>query len=213
MEIRQRPVGPFQMNAYLVFDPATKDAVVIDPGDEIDSLLTEIRQEKLKVHYILLTHGHIDHVAFAEDLHQELKVPMLLHPDDHQMAQAAPQQAAMFGLPPGPVPRIDGTLEAGQRVEAGTLWFEILHTPGHSPGSVTLVSEGLAFSGDVIFAGSIGRTDLPGGDLKTLLGSIWDKIVPLGKGCRLYPGHGPATTVEAEMRSNPFLQESFRSAR
>ncbi len=209
MEIRQRPVGPFQMNAYLVFDAESKDAVVIDPGDEIEALLAEIQAEKLQVHKILLTHGHIDHVAFAEDLHQALKVPMLLHRDDFDMAQAAPQQALMFGLPPGPIPHIDGELKEGETVEAGTLKFEVLHTPGHSPGSVTLVSEGLAFSGDVLFAGSIGRTDLPGGDIKILMESIWKKVVPLGEQCQLYPGHGPATTVGAEVARNPFLQESF----
>lgn len=210
MEIRRRPVGPFAMNAYLVFDPATRDAVVVDPGDEVESLLAEIRAEKLKVKKILLTHGHIDHVAYAEDMHKALGVPMLLHADDVEMARAAPQQAMLFGLPPCRVPVIDGELREGEAVEAGSLRFEVLHTPGHSPGSVTLVADGLALVGDVVFAGSIGRTDLPGGDYDVLMKTIWSKIVPLGKGCRLYPGHGPETTVREELASNPFLQQPIR---
>lgn len=200
------------MNAYIVFDPETRDGVVIDPGDEVDALLEEIRAEKLRIRKILLTHGHIDHVAYAEDMHEALGVPMVLHAADVEMARAAPQQALLFGLPPCRVPRLDGELREGEDVEAGSLRFSVLHTPGHSPGSVTLVAEGFALVGDVIFAGSIGRTDLPGGDFDTLMETIWSKIVPLGEACRLFPGHGPETTVRQELASNPFLQQA-RSSR
>lgn len=213
MEIRRRPVGPFQMNAYIVFDEASRVGVVVDPGDGVDELLEEIRRERLDIRLILLTHGHIDHVAYAQDMHEALEVPMLLHKDDHAMAVAAPQQAAMFGLPPCRVPVIDGELAQGQVVEAGPLRFAVRHAPGHSPGSVILVAPGAALVGDVIFAGSIGRTDLPGGDHQTLMDSIWNQVVPLGKDVRLYPGHGPDTTVGEELASNPFLQQRRPSGR
>jgi hydroxyacylglutathione hydrolase len=209
MKIEIFPVGPFQMNCYLAYDEATKKGVIFDPGDEIDHLKARIDSLGLELSHILLTHGHIDHVAFAEDLHRALGVPMLLHKDDWQMAKAAPQQALMFGLPPGPVPEIDGELTVQEAFAAGPFRFEIRHTPGHSPGSVTLISHAhrVAFVGDVIFQGSIGRTDLPGGNYTQLLQTIEKHIMSLPDDYRLLSGHGPATTVADERRSNPFLQE------
>jgi hydroxyacylglutathione hydrolase len=208
MKIEAITVGPFEMNCYLLWDPSTLEAVVIDPGDEIPRIKKRIEELKLKVSHILLTHGHIDHVAFAEDLHQHLKVPMLLHKDDHAMAAATPEQARMFGLAPGPVPKIDGQLEASAAFGAAPFSFEIRHAPGHSPGSVLLIdhSHKVAIVGDVVFAGSIGRTDLPGGSLETLMGSIRQHVLTLPDDYRLYPGHGTDTTVGAERRSNPYLR-------
>lgn len=194
------------MNCHLVYDEASKTGVVVDPGDEIDRIRAAIRERELTITHILLTHGHIDHVAYAEDLHEELKVPMLLHPQDWQMARQVQMQAQMFGLPPCRLPVIDGPLEEGQVIESGPLRFEVLFTPGHSPGSVTLKLPGHALVGDVIFQGSIGRTDLPGGDLRVLMDSIWQKVIPLGDDVVLYPGHGPITTVAREKRGNPFLE-------
>jgi len=209
MKIEAFPVGPFQMNCYLAYDEGTRKGVILDPGDEISRLWERIQQLRLDLSHILLTHGHIDHVAYAEDLHKKLKVPMLLHKDDWDMARKAPVQAAMFGLPPGPVPEMDGELVVQKDFSAGTFVFEIRHTPGHSPGSVTLISHPhkLAFVGDVVFQGSIGRTDLPGGDYRQLLASIQREILTLPDDYRLLPGHGPATSVSAERRSNPFLQD------
>lgn len=209
MKIEVFPVGPFQMNCYLAYDEDTRQAVLFDPGDEVPMLLGRIKQLQLKVSHILLTHGHIDHVAYAEDAHKALGVPMLLHKADWGMARNAPTQAAMFGLPPGPVPELDGELTVTKNFAAGPFHLEIRHTPGHSPGSVTLVSHEhkLAFVGDVVFQGSIGRTDLPGGNYNQLISTIGREILSLPDDYQLLPGHGPATTVAAERRGNPFLQE------
>lgn len=208
MIVEALPVGPFQMNCYLAYDEASKKGVVFDPGDEVPRILARIDQLGLEISQILLTHGHIDHVAFAEDLHRKLGVPMLLHKDDWEMARAAPQQAMMFGLPPGPVPSVDGPLEVSKAYRADPFEFEIRHTPGHSPGSVTLISHPhrLALVGDAVFQGSIGRTDLPGGNYRQLIEAIRSQILSLPDDYRLFPGHGPATTVGQERQSNPFLQ-------
>ena len=209
MKIEIFPVGPFQMNCYLAYDEASKTGVIFDPGDEVPALLERIRQLDLKLSHILLTHGHIDHVAYAEDMHQALKVPMLLHKDDWAMAENAPRQAAMFGLPPGPVPKMDGELTVQKEFLAGPFTFEIRHAPGHSPGSVLLISHPhkMVFAGDVVFQGSIGRTDLPGGNHRQLIDSIGREVLTLPDDYQLLPGHGPGTTVGAERRGNPFLQE------
>jgi glyoxylase-like metal-dependent hydrolase (beta-lactamase superfamily II) len=207
-KIETFPVGPFQMNCYLAYDEASKKGVILDPGDEVPMLLARIQQLKLELSHILLTHGHIDHVAFAEDMHRALGVPMLLHRADWDMARNAPKQAMMFGLAPGPVPEIDGELPVQKEFAAGPFVFETRHTPGHSPGSVTLINHHhkVAFVGDVVFQGSIGRTDLPGGNHRQLLETIRREILTLPDDFRLLSGHGPATTVAAERRSNPFLQ-------
>lgn len=208
MKVEIFPVGPFQMNCYLAYDEASKKGVIFDPGDEIERLHSRIQKLGLQLSHILLTHGHIDHVAFAEDLHQQLKVPMLLHKADWEMAKAAPKQALMFGLPPGPVPHIDGELAVQKEFVAEPFTFEIRHAPGHSPGSVLLIHHPsrTVFAGDVVFQGSIGRTDLPGGNHRQLLDSIAREVLSLPDTYQLLPGHGPATTVGAERRSNPFLQ-------
>lgn len=206
MIVHRCPVGPFEMNCYLAADPVTREGVVIDPGDEIEALLALIERERLEIRAILLTHGHIDHVARAQEMKLALGVPMYAHPAEAPLLAAAPQQARLFGLRPGPVPEVDGPLTGGMVFEAGPLRFQILDTPGHSPGGITLVSGQDAFVGDAIFAGSIGRTDLPGGDLPTLLRSIREQIYPLGDETVLHPGHGPATTVGRERATNPFVQ-------
>jgi hydroxyacylglutathione hydrolase len=209
MKIECLTVGPFAMNCYLVYNPDVKKGVILDPGDEIARLSGRISALGLDLTHILLTHGHIDHLAYAEELHVERKVPMLLHRSDWAMAAQAPQQAMMFGLPPGPVPVIDGDLPPQAEFEAGTYSFDIRHTPGHSPGSVTLISHKhkLAFVGDVIFNRGIGRTDLPGGSHEQLLDTIRREILTLPDEYRLFPGHGPPTTVGEERRANPFLHE------
>ncbi len=206
MIIHTRPVGAFQMNCYLVADEATREGVVIDPGDEIPLLLDLIRREGLKIQAILLTHGHVDHVMHAQDLKAALEIPLCAHPADQDLLQAAPQQALMFGLTPGPVPVVDQELQEGVAFQAGPLTFRVLHVPGHSPGGVALVIGDCAFVGDTLFAGSVGRTDLPGGDFRQLARSIRGKLYTLPEQTVLYPGHGPATTVGEERRSNPFVR-------
>lgn len=208
MKIEAIPVGPFQMNCHLVYDEASREGVVIDPGDEIARISSRAKELGLKLTHILLTHGHIDHVAYAEDMHQQLGVPMLLHKLDWDMAKKAPQQAVMFGLPPGPVPQIDGELTVQPAFQAGALEFEIRHAPGHSPGSVLFIHHPSkqVVAGDVVFQGSIGRTDLPGGSYQQLIDAIHSQVLTLPDDYLLFPGHGPSTTVGAERRSNPFLQ-------
>ncbi len=202
-------VGPFAMNCYVVADAVSKRGFVVDPGDEVDRILAEIRKHDLKIERILLTHGHIDHVAYAQDLKDALQVPMLIHPDDFPLLEQVQGQAMMFGLPPGPKPVADGSLQEGDEFFAGRHRFRVLHTPGHSPGHVIFAGDKVALVGDTLFAGSIGRTDLPGGDYDALMRSIRGKLLPLGDNLKIYPGHGPESTIGVERRSNPFLQKSF----
>lgn len=203
-------VGPFAMNCYVVADEVSRRGFVVDPGDEIDRILADIKKHDLKIETILLTHGHIDHVAYAQDLKTALGVPMLIHREDLPWLERVEQQAMMFGLPPGPKPVADGTLAEGDEFFAGRHRFRVLHTPGHAPGHIILAGDGVAIVGDTLFAGGIGRTDLPGGNHQVLMRSIWEKIMPLGDDVKIYPGHGPASTIGVERLHNPFLQESFQ---
>lgn len=208
MKIEIITVGPFAMNAMIVYSEASKKGFLIDPGDEIDKILERVKRLGLSIDSIVFTHGHIDHVAYAEDARTKLQVPTYLHKDDWQMAKAAPQQAMMFGLPPCPLVQIDHDLPGTGEFEMSGLKFQMYHTPGHSPGSVTMVSQEhkVAIVGDLVFAGSVGRTDLPGCSPQALDDSIKRVILPLADDIVLYPGHGPTTTVGQERRSNPFLR-------
>lgn len=208
MKVDVQEVGPFAMNAMIVYDESSRRGVLVDPGDEVPRLLARIKELGVAVEAIVFTHGHIDHLAHAEEAREALKVPTYLHKADHEMARMAPQQALMFGLPPCPVTRIDHELPGSGSIELAGLKFELRHTPGHSPGSVTLVAPAanLALVGDVVFAGSVGRTDLPGCSHQDLMDSIKRVILPLPDDTVLYPGHGPRTTVGEERRSNPFLR-------
>jgi glyoxylase-like metal-dependent hydrolase (beta-lactamase superfamily II) len=208
MKISVEEVGPFAMNAMIVYDPASMRGFLLDPGDEVPYLLNRVQELGVKVEAIVFTHGHLDHVAHAEDARQALKVPTYLHKDDWMLAAQAQQQAMMFGLPPGPVPKIEHALPGEGTFSVAGLTFEVHHSPGHSPGSVVLVHHPskTAIVGDVVFAGSVGRTDLPGCSQARLVDSIERVILPLPDDYVLYPGHGPRTTVGQERRSNPFLR-------
>lgn len=196
------------MNAMIVYDDASKRGFLLDPGDQIPLLLQRVQALEIAIEAIVFTHGHIDHVQFAEDARKALKVPTYLHKDDWEMAARAPQQAMMFGIPPGPVPHIDHELPGQGTFEVAGMVFDTRHAPGHSPGSVVLISHQarLAIVGDVVFAGSVGRTDLPGCSPAALNESIERVVLPLPDDYQIYPGHGPTTTVGQERKSNPFLR-------
>ena len=199
-------VGPLAENCYLLGDPGTKEAVLIDPGDEADRILAAVRAGEWRVREVLLTHAHFDHVLAVGPVVRELGIPFRLPDGEREALQAAPGIALMWtGEKPEAPPEPQGGLPDGTTVEVGALQFQVRSAPGHSPDSVCLVGEGIAIVGDVLFAGSVGRTDLPGGDWDTLMASIREVLLPLPDETVVYPGHGPATTIGQERRTNPFV--------
>ena len=202
MEILTLPVGPLEVNCYLAYDPAGREALVIDPGDDAEHIVATVRENGLRPAGVLLTHAHVDHIRGVSGVVQQFGIPVMLHPDDESLyfspANALlPWVPAATGLPqPSSVPcGLDG------------LSFSVIATPGHTPGGVCFHfgEASVLFSGDTLFQASIGRTDLPGGDMQTLLTSIRERLLPLPPDTRVYPGHGPPTTIGREARSNPFL--------
>jgi len=187
--LKKLVVGTYQANCYILGCKETKEGVVIDPGDEVLRIVKEISGNALKILYILITHGHIDHIGGAGELKQITKAPLFIHKLDA----------------PGLHFRPDGYLYDGQELNFGTYRISVIHTPGHSPGGVSFHLPGAIFTGDTLFAGSIGRTDFPGGDHNKLIDGVVTKIFPLGDDVRVYPGHGPATTVGRERLTNPFF--------
>lgn len=198
-------VGPLAENTYIVGHAASGKAVVIDPGDESDEILRQLAGRGWTLDKILLTHGHFDHVGAVSALKERTGANVHIHPEDAERMMTAGRQGAMFGLCVPDPPRPDVLVREGDSVSLGAVSFRVLHTPGHTPGHVTYLSGSLAFVGDLIFAGSIGRTDLPGGSLDDLLRAVREKIFTLPEETVLFPGHGPATTVGEEMRGNPFF--------
>ncbi len=195
----------------MVVDRAVGDAVLVDPGEEVALFLARLRTERLTLRAIWLTHAHLDHVAGVAGVKDATGVPIWLHAADRPLYDAAPQQArALLGVELPPLPPPDRTIVPGEPLRVGSVAFEVRHVPGHSPGSVALVGDGIALVGDAVFAGSVGRTDLPGGDTETLLASIRDQLLTLPDDTVLYPGHGPETTVGRERRTNPFLTGAYR---
>ena len=208
MRIRAFSGGPFGQNGYLAVCEETGDAVVVDPGAAAAGMVRHLSAAGTVPTAILLTHAHLDHIEGIAEIRAAFPdVPIHLHPDDRPLYDAAPRQATAFGLPPFEVPPPDRALSPGQHVEFGSCVLEVRHTPGHSPGHVILYAPAasLALVGDVVFAGSIGRTDLPGGDFRTLIESIRREVLTLPPATRLLSGHGQETTVEWEARHNPFL--------
>lgn len=202
------PVTPFQQNCTLLWCETSKRAVVIDPGGDLPAIARAIAQAGVTVDRIWLTHGHIDHVGGAADLKASLKVPIEgPQRDDLFLLQKVVENARMFGMIGVKNVTPDRWLQDGDTVAIGELSFDVRHCPGHSPGSVAFVNaaQRLAIVGDVLFAGSIGRTDLPGGDHQQLLTSIRDKLMPLDDDVAIISGHGPTTTIGRERASNPFL--------
>jgi hydroxyacylglutathione hydrolase len=198
-------VGAFAANCYLVGCPETKKALVIDPGAEGQRINRRLDRLGLSVVYIVNTHGHVDHVGANSEVREKTSAPLLIHENDASMFRSPQASLMLFVGSKGKLSPPDRTVKEGDRLEVGTLSFEILETPGHTRGGICLLSDGVLFTGDTLFAGSIGRTDLPGGDFKQLLSSIQKKILPLPDNTTIYPGHGPATSVAREKQCNPFL--------
>jgi hydroxyacylglutathione hydrolase len=202
------PVTPFQQNCTLLWCEKTKKAAVVDPGGDLPRIREAIAQSGVSVEKIILTHGHIDHAGGAAELREELGVPVEgPHEADRFLLDRLAEQGRTYGFEARPVTP-DRWLNEGDTVTVGDLTLDVLHCPGHSPGSVVLVSQSQRFAlvGDVLFQGSVGRVDLPGGDGKALIRSIKDKLLPLGDDIAFICGHGPTSTIGQERETNPFLQ-------
>ena len=202
------PVGPLQCNCTLLADEAAGEAIVIDPGDEITRIHKRITTLGLKLKQILITHAHIDHVGGALKLKRLTGAPILLNENDLPLLRMMDEQAAWLGIATPEVAPPDQTLTEGQQVGIAAYPATIIHTPGHTQGSVCLhfVSLKMVIAGDTLFAGSIGRTDLPGGDYEQIIHSIESRLLTMPDETRVVPGHGPATTIGTERMSNPFLR-------
>jgi hydroxyacylglutathione hydrolase len=207
--VRSVEVGPFQMNAWLAGCGRTKEAILIDPGAEIPRVLSLCEPGGFTVRRIILTHGHVDHVAGAAEAAERTLAPVQLHAADLPLLKNLAAQAAMFGLPPSTPPALAHEHVHGEKLLVGDHEATLLHVPGHTPGSCALhfAADGELFVGDTLFAGSVGRTDLPGGDGAALVRSILQVLFPLGDAVRVHCGHGPDTTLGNERRLNPFVGE------
>lgn len=202
------PVGPLQCNCSVIGDESSREAIVIDPGDEIDAILAVLEKHGLHVKQIVVTHAHIDHVGGAVKLKNLTGAPILLNEQDEALLKMLDVQASWLGMKdPGPV-TVDTSVSDGDMVRFGTLEASVIHTPGHTQGSICLFfsTENTLIAGDTLFQGSIGRTDLPGGSYEKILRSIHQKLMALPGGTLVIPGHGPSTTIEEERERNPFLR-------
>jgi hydroxyacylglutathione hydrolase len=210
LEIVALPNGQFAENCYLVADTRTREAVMIDPGEESDRFIAELEARGWGLRAIWLTHGHIDHIMGVEAVHRATRAPIHLHPLDRPLYEALPQYGSWVGMKLDRPPEPHVELRAGQLVRIGGYQFEVRFTPGHSPGSVSFLGEGVIFGGDVLFNGSIGRTDLPGGDMATLMNSIQTEFLSLPDSTVVHSGHGLDTTIGIERLTNPFLTGAYR---
>lgn len=206
MIIKKLEVGPIMANCFIVGCEPTKEAVVIDPGDDADQILMALSKSELKVKYLINTHGHFDHVGANKRMKDVTGAQLAIHPDDEPLLNELSKSAAMFGLAAENSPPADIHLADGDEISFGEITLKVIHTPGHSKGGVSLYTKGHLFAGDTLFARSIGRTDLPGGDYDTLISSIKEKLLILDDATVVYTGHGPETTIGDEKRMNPFLR-------
>jgi glyoxylase-like metal-dependent hydrolase (beta-lactamase superfamily II) len=209
MLVRTLTVGPFQENCYLVGDADTRVAVLVDPGDDAPRLLAAIEEDAWTIRAIWISHAHIDHVGAVAAMKRAWDVPIHLHPLDRPLYDRVTEQGKRFGLQIEAPPPPDEDLAEGDTLSVGGLRFGVMHVPGHAPGHVAFVGHGVVFGGDCLFAGSIGRTDLPLSDPLALARSL-ERLAALPEETVVYPGHGPATTIREERRSNPFLTGAVR---
>jgi glyoxylase-like metal-dependent hydrolase (beta-lactamase superfamily II) len=203
--VHQLSVGPLQVNCFLVACPKTRDAMVIDPGEEGTRILHLAKSEGVKISKVVNTHAHFDHIGANRQLIDGTAAELMLHEADLPLLQNARNHAEVYGLTVSPSPEPDRLLGQGDTFEVGEYSFRVFHVPGHSPGGICLLSDGHLFVGDVLFAGSIGRTDLPGGDFDTLVEGVREHLLGLPDGTIVHPGHGPDTTIGRERQMNPFV--------
>jgi hydroxyacylglutathione hydrolase len=201
------PVGPLQCNCSVIGDETTREAMVIDPGDDIEDVLAIVRQYKLEVKQIVITHAHIDHVGGAMKLRAQTGAPILLNQNDYALLKMLDVQASWLGMPAPDKVAIEASIADGETLQTGGLTANVFHTPGHTEGSVCLYfpAEKLLIAGDTLFARSIGRTDLPGGSFEKIIRSLHDRVLILPDETVVIPGHGPRTTIGEEREENPFL--------
>ncbi len=201
------PVGPLQCNCSIIGDETTHEAIVIDPGDNIADVLTLVKKHSLQVKQIVITHAHIDHIGGAMKLRAATGAPILLNQNDYALLKMLDIQAGWIGVPAPEKVEIDRSVTTGETVTAGSHTAQILHTPGHTEGSICLYfeTEKKLIAGDTLFAGSIGRTDLPGGSMQKIIRSLHDTVLALPDETTVVPGHGELTTIGEERESNPFL--------
>lgn len=210
------PVGMLQCNCQIIGDPKTREAIVVDPGDEVERILSMLGRYKLTVKAILSTHAHIDHVGGLAKLHQYTGAPVMMHGEDLPLYHGMEMQAAFLGMPSPELTNVDHLLKDGDILPWGMFAAAVIHTPGHTPGSVSLflpkvcgkiqLAQPQLFAGDTLFAGSIGRTDLWGGSMEQMMESLHDKLMQLPEETLVHPGHGATTTIGEEKQSNPFLK-------
>jgi glyoxylase-like metal-dependent hydrolase (beta-lactamase superfamily II) len=205
IEIHQLSVGPLQVNCFLVVCRETHDAMVIDPGEEGSRILQLADKEGLKITKVVNTHGHFDHIGANRQLIEATGAELMLHAADLPLLPQARNHAEAFGLTVDPSPEPDRLLDQGDTFEVGELTFKVFHVPGHSPGGICLLGDGHLFVGDVLFAGSIGRTDLQGGDFNALVKGVREHLFNLPDETIVHPGHGPDTTIGRERKTNPFV--------
>ena len=199
------PTGPLEVNCYIIGCEATRKAAVIDPGGHAGNILKLLAKQKLQLEMIINTHGHFDHIGGNSELLKATGAELIIHQDDSPLLERAGEHAAAFGLRVEPSPAPNRLLKGGETLQLGELSFQVIHTPGHSPGGICLYIDDILLVGDTLFAGSIGRTDLPGGHHQLLISNIKEKLLPLPENTKVYPGHGPMTTIGAEKLHNPFL--------
>ena len=207
MIIKTLAVGPIMANCFIVGCEETSQAAVIDPGDEPDRILMVLAESNLTAKLIINTHGHFDHVGANKRLKEVTDAPILIHPLDAPMLEQLADSAAAWGMAADNSPPPDRELQEGDEVAFGNLKLKVLHTPGHTPGGISLYTDHEVFVGDTLFAGSIGRTDFPGGSFEILKQSIQQKLFTLNDDLKVYPGHNQPTTIGMERRTNPFVGE------